>query len=167
MPAINTKRVSNRRELRFSTLEALSTEADQIARAEAEGRTRALGNWSPGQNLQHLARFMTCSLDGFGKPPPLPVRIFGRVFRLILCGRMLQRPAPAGFKLPKGLPFLPEEQTTAADGARELCAVIDRVRRGDPFIPASPLFGRFSRDQWIALHLRHAELHLSFVAFDR
>ncbi|MCC7387934.1 MAG: DUF1569 domain-containing protein [Phycisphaerales bacterium] len=167
MPIIDTRRVSNRREVQFSTLDELAAEADRIAQAEAEGHTRALGNWSPGQNLQHLARFMTCSLDGFGKPPPLPVRLFGRVFRLILCGRMLKKPAPAGFKLPKGLPFLPDDHTTAADGARELRDVIDRVRRADPFIPASPLFGKLNREQWIALHLRHAELHLSFVALDR
>lgn len=166
MSTINTKQVTNRREVRFGTLEELSAEAERIARAEAEGRARALGNWPPGQNLQHLARFMTCSLDGFGGAPPLPVRLFGRAFRLVSARRMFRKPAPAGFKLPKGLPFVPEAQVGAAEGARELCDVIERVRRGDAFIAASPLFGRLTRGEWIALHLRHAELHLSFVGLD-
>lgn len=166
MPTVDTRRVTSRRPVRFESLEELSAEADRIARAEAEGRTHALGNWSPGQNLQHLARFMTCSLDGFGKEPPLVVKLFGRVLRLFLGGRMFQKPVPPGFKLPKGMPFLPQDQTSADVGARELCAVIERINQGAPFIPASPLFGRLTREQWIALHLRHAELHLSFVGID-
>ena len=166
MPTIDTRRVTSRRPVRFESLEELSAEAERIAEAEHAGRARALGNWSPGQNLQHLARFMTCSLDGFGKEPPLPVKLFGRVLRLFLRGGMFQKPVPPGFKLPRGMPFIPAEQVGAGEGARELCAVIDRVQQGAPFIPASPLFGRLTREQWIALHLRHAELHLSFVGID-
>ena len=59
--------------------------------------------------------------------------------------------------------FLPADAVSVAEGAAALRAQIERVRSGAAFIPASPFFGRLSREQWIELHLRHAELHLSFV----
>lgn len=167
MNPIDTKQVTTRRDIAFATLDDLSSEARRIAEAEAAGTARALGNWSPGQNLQHLARFMTCSLDGFGEGLPLPLKLLGRGLRLFLGKKLLKNAPPPGFKLPKGMRFVPDDEVSAADGARELCAVIDRVRGGEGFIPASPLLGKLSREQWIELHLRHAELHLSFVGLDQ
>lgn len=163
MTTIDTKRVSNRRAVGFATLAELSAEAERIARAEQVGRAHALGNWSPGQNLQHLARFMTCSIDGFGSEPPIPVKLLGRSMRLFLGKKIFLNPPPAGFRLPRGLPFEPAERVGATEAAAELRAVIERVEAGASFIPGSPVLGRLSRGQWIELHLRHAELHLSFV----
>ena len=166
MSSINTKQVENRRAVSYGSLDEVAAEARRIAEAEAAGTAHALGNWSPGQNLQHLARFMTCSLDGFPQGLPFPVRVFGFVLRRVLGKRLFASPPPPGYQLPKGLAFVPEDEVSAADGARELCDVIERVKRGDAFIPKSPLLGKMTHEQWVALHLRHAELHMSFVGLD-
>lgn len=166
MAAINTKQVSDRRTVKLATLDDLAAEADRIAQAEATGAVRPLGNWSPGQNLQHLARFMTCSIDGFGGKPPVWLRLLGRVMRLVFGKKLFLNPPPPGMQLPPDLPFVPDAEVGAAGAAAELRAVIDRVKGGAKFLPASPVLGRLSREQWIELHLRHAEMHLSFVGLD-
>jgi hypothetical protein len=43
----------------------------------------------------------------------------------------------------------------------ELRAAIDRLNR-EPKRAPSPVFGKMTREEWDQLHLRHAELHLSF-----
>ncbi|MFG0259897.1 MAG: DUF1569 domain-containing protein [Phycisphaerales bacterium JB041] len=166
MTQVNTKAVNNRRDLRLGTLDDLIYEIDRIERAGAAQSLRPLGNWSPGQNLEHLAKFMACSLDGFPDEPPLLFKAFGRVLRKILGKKLLTRTPPPGLKLPKKVSFLPAEEVSVAAGASALRAQIERVRGGAAFIPASPFFGRLSREQWIELHLRHAELHLSFVGIE-
>ena len=163
MTQVNTKSVNNRRDVRLATLDDLIYEIDRIERADAAKNLRLLGNWSPGQNLEHLAKFLACSLDGFPDKPPLVFKAFGRVLRKVLGKRLLTKPPPPGFKLPKTVSFLPADAVSVAEGAAALRAQIERVRSGAAFIPASPFFGRLSREQWIELHLRHAELHLSFV----
>lgn len=154
-----------RREVRLAGLEDLLEQADLIERAEREGRARPLRTWSPGQNLQHVARFMACSIDGF---PPVPwwMPAAGRVVRLVMGRRFLERPPPEGFRLPPGTAFLPDDSVTASEGASALRDVVDRVRGGASFLGSSPVLGRLSRDEWIELHLRHAELHLGFVGID-
>ena len=166
MMNINTKKVDSRREVKLETLDDLAAEADRIAQAEAAGRVQPLGNWSPGQNLQHLARFMTCSLDGFEGKLPIMLRLFGRILRLVLGKRIFQSPPPPGYKLPTTVSFGPDPEVSAAEGAAELCEVIERINNGEAFVPESPLLGRITREQWIELHLRHAELHLSFVGLE-
>ncbi|MBN4052484.1 DUF1569 domain-containing protein [bacterium AH-315-K20] len=163
MTPINTKAVTNRRSVHFGTLEDLLGDLDEVAKADAAGRVRPLGNWSPGQNLQHLAKFLACSLDGFGGDPPLGLKLFGRVLRLVMGKKIFIKPVPPGIKLPSDVPFLPADEVSVADGAADLRREIERVQSGAAFIPASPLFGKLSREQWIELHLRHAELHMSFV----
>lgn len=152
--------------MRYGSLDDVMADADRVVAAESAGQARALGNWTPGQVMQHIARFMGCSLDGFPGELPWIWRVLGRGMRLVLGGRLLAKAPPAGFRLPEGTAFLPDEGVSAAEGARDLAAVIDRVRAGDRFIPASPLLGKLTREQWIELHCRHAELHMSFVAID-
>lgn len=163
MTEVNTRSVADRRAVRYTTLDDLLEDIGAIERADAEGRVRPLGNWSPGQNLQHLARFMASSLDGFDGELPFFVRVFGRGLRLVLGRRLFQKPPPAGFKLPKGTAFLPADSIPVPQGAAELREQIGRVQSGAAFIPASPLLGKLTREEWIEMHLRHAELHLSFV----
>jgi len=40
---------------------------------------------------------------------------------------------------------------------------MERLRAGPPARP-NVIFGPLTHDEWIQLHLRHAELHLSFFA---
>lgn len=166
MTTINTKKVANRREIKLATLDDLAADTKQIAQADAQGRAKAMGNWSPGQNLQHLARFITCSLDGFDKALPFGIRAFGWILRRFLGKKLFKNPVPPGYTLPVGTPFIPADDVSVADASAELLAVLDRIRAGAAFVPKSPFFGPLTREQWIELHLRHAELHLSFVGID-
>lgn len=163
MTEVNTKSVTGRRDVRLGTFDDFLADVERVERADAAGQLRPLGNWSPGQNLQHMARFMVCTLDGFPDDPPVVFKLMGRVLRLCMGKKLFTKTVPAGFKLPKDVPFLPADSVSVADGAAELRAQLERVRGGASFIPASPFFGKLSREQWIELHLRHAELHLSFI----
>ncbi|MCB9845509.1 MAG: DUF1569 domain-containing protein [Phycisphaeraceae bacterium] len=159
---INTKHVA-RRELRFASLDELSAELDRLEAAHHAGTLAWTGNWTPGQNFQHLARFMTCSIDGF--PPGKPPLLMRTIIRLIA-----KRPAtrgmrpPAGIKLPKQAAFfLPDPEVAFEDGLAELRGCLDRVGSGERFVAPSPVFGRLTHTQWTNLHLGHSALHLGFL----
>lgn len=161
---INTKKVTGRRDVHFASLAEVRVDVEQLRDAAADGSgssIESLGNWSPGQAMQHLARFMTCSLDGFGKVP-FWIRPMGVALQLIVRDKILTEPPPAGIKLSKDTPFIPDASVDTATGAQELIEVIERVEGGAVFIPKSPFLGPLTREKWITLHLRHSELHLSF-----
>src|SRR5262245_21314522 len=104
MTTIDTAKVTGRRTLRFESLDEIAAEVDWLAECE---EVRALGNWSSGQVLQHLATTMNNSIDGFSGFVPLPVRL---LLRLLMKKRFLTKPMPPGFQLPQsaGNMFPPE-----------------------------------------------------------
>ncbi len=159
---INTKQAP-RRELSFSSLGDLKAELDRLDAAHAAGNLENTGNWKPAEIYDHLGRFWTCSLDGFpaGKLP-LPLRLLGRfVFKK---GAISGSQPPPGFKIPKGAEhFLPRDGVTYEQGAEALRTCIERVEKGDSYVPESPLFGKLTRDQWTTIHLGHCAMHLSFL----
>jgi len=153
---VNTKKVTGRRTLRFGTLaQALA----ELGRLERCGEVQSLGNWSPGQNLSHLARTMDSSIDGFPSRFPLPLRILGRLAR----GRILSRPFPVGFRMPRAAQavLLPPEMSFT-EGAAEFREAIARLNREPKRVP-SPFLGELTIAQWEQFHCRHAELHLGFL----
>jgi len=161
--AINTKKVTDRREVRFESLAQLRADVERLreAAAAADGSIQSLGNWSLGQASQHLARFMVCSIDGFDKAPFF-LRPMGMMLQLFQGQKVLNQPPPPGFKIPSTLAFFPDAEVDDAAGSAELLAVIDRLLSGTECVHPSPLLGKLSPEQWTKLHLRHAELHLSF-----
>ncbi len=179
--AINTKKVADRREVRFASLAELRADVERLRDAagggggngggngsgdgsgdgDRSGSVQALGNWSLGQASQHLARFMVCSIDGFDKAPFF-LRPMGMMLQLFQGQKVLNQPPPPGFKIPSTLAFFPDAEVDDAAGSAELLAVIDRLLSGTECVHPSPLLGKLSPEQWTKLHLRHAELHLSF-----
>ena len=158
---INTKKVAGRREVRFESLAELRADVERLRDAAASGPVEALGNWSPGQAMQHLARFMTFSIEGFDKAPFF-LRPMGMGVQLFQGKKILNRPPPPGLPIPGKLRFSPDAEIEDAVGATELLAVIDRLSQGEKCVQPSPLLGTISHEQWIKLHCRHAELHMSF-----
>jgi hypothetical protein len=155
--AIKTSRVARRR-LRFNSLDELRAEVERLAAAP---RVQTLGNWSLGQILQHLAATMEMSLSGSDYTPPWLVRVLAKPLKQ----RFLTKPMRAGFKLPRALAarLVAADSTTTAAGLAAFRQALDRLQT-DSHRERHNVFGELTRDEWDQLHLRHAELHLSFVA---
>lgn len=153
-----------RRKLRFETVDQAVAEAEHLVQAERGGRLTRVGNWTVGQILGHLATWANFAFDGY--PPevhaPLPIRLIVRMFR----GQILRKGMMAGVRVGKvpggtvGLDLLEPEE-----GLRRFRTAMGRLKSTVPAAP-NPLFGRMTHEQWIALNLRHAELHMSFLVPD-
>lgn len=157
---VDTKRTKDRRPIALASLDALRAEVQRVVAAERAGRVRRAGNWSVGKILGHLAFWQNAAFDGIPGPKP------GFVFRLlgpVLLKRLFLRGMPAGFRLPKvEAGTYGVDELSLEEGERRLVASMRRLEQ-DPIPDRHPVLGRMTRDEWIALHLRHAELHLSFL----
>jgi len=152
---VRTTSVTGRRELHFTSLD----EVLEDARAVCRGNPTALGNWSPGQILMHLARSIDASIDGIPGRLSWPMRMLGKVLKKrLLTGRLR-----AGFKPPRQIArqLMPGETSTEA-GLKALTEAIERLKQTSDRAPHIFL-GELTADQWEQFHLRHAELHLSFL----
>jgi hypothetical protein len=145
-----------RRQLHFQSLVEVVSDAENLA----SGPCRTLGHWTLGQILWHLSRPVYCSFEGFGFQAPWFVR---KIIAPLIKHRFLHKPMRAGFKLPRSAnSLLPPEEISTEEGLRQLKAAFARFENETPGAP-HPAFGYLSPDEWRLLHLRHSELHLSFV----
>jgi hypothetical protein len=156
---IRTDQVLGRRGLHFSTIDEALAEGERVAMADRAGRVRCLGNWTLGQNLGHLATWVQMSFDGVPMKVPWFVRLFMRPMR----SRFLYKPMAPGRNVP-GVSngTFGTEPLTLDEGLARFRQTYTRLKTETPSKP-NVLFGPLTHDQWINLHLRHAELHLSFV----
>jgi hypothetical protein len=154
--AIDTAKVKNHRQLHFNSLDDIAVEVERLAACR---EITALGNWSSGQVLQHLAFTMDSSIDGFPFSVPAPIKF---LLRLFMKRRFLTKPMPPGFKLPtkaeKMLPGPTTWETALTNFRRALQRVKTETRRSP-----HPAFGPMTVDDWNQIHCRHSELHLSFL----
>ena len=155
---IDTKKAAGRRTLRLANLDELAAEVERLAAAR---EVRALGNWTPGQVLRHLALSMNCSIDGFGGFSPVPgfVRPFLRPFKRYF----MKAKMPPGFKLPASGQALQPPPTTLAEGVAAIRTALARLHAEDRRSP-NPVLGKLTAAEWEQVHLRHSEMHLSFLA---
>lgn len=160
----DTRSVAGRRLVRLKTFDDLLAAADRIADAAVAGRAVTLGNWSAAQVLQHVGRLIEFSLDGFPFQYPLAWRWAARFVRLVSWRGLLALAFRPGFRNPAVAAALePDPAMSIADAAAYLRAQVDRVRRGERMTAPSPAEGPITHEQWGFAHLRHAELHFSFV----
>jgi hypothetical protein len=159
---VQTKAVAGRRRLHFGTVGAAVAEVDRLADAERAGRLRHVGNWRFGQILGHLAGWVDYSYDGVPMKVPAVLRWVARPFK----NRMLYKPMGAGSWLPR----VPNGTfcTEAMDTEQGLARFRSTFGRLGAECPARPhaLLGPLTHQEWINQHLRHAELHLSFLHDD-
>ncbi len=121
--------------------------------------TRQLGNWSLGQICQHLGIGMRECVEGDKIfTAPLWLRVVGPWVR----PRILKRGLPRGFQIPRGGERLIPPPVAFADGLATLLSGLATLKGSDRRT-AHPVFGRMSVAEWDQFHLRHAELHLSFI----
>lgn len=154
---IDVRKVTGRRNVSIENYDDILRDAEQLMRG---GRIRSLGNWTAGQNFEHLAKAMDASIDGVDFTMPFWMRAIAKLFKTWF----LNRPFKPGFQLPAQLEhdFGPRAVISDEDGFRLLQAAVSRIKSTDRRAP-SPAFGDMPESDWIKLHCRHAALHLSFL----
>ena len=152
---VKTTTVTGRRSVHYETFEDLLADAEHLVANEV----RMVGNWSLGQVLRHLAASFAYSIDGFPFLLPAPLRF---LVRLTMKKRALARPLSPGLKLPGKAGALIPVATEPALGCAMLRDAIRRLENETTRRP-NPALGRLTADEWTQMHLRHAELHLSFA----
>jgi hypothetical protein len=159
---INTKH-AERRDLSFHCTGCLKEDLAQLEAGYRAGTLRTTGNWTAGENLDHIAIMWEYSLDG--APPEAKVPFIIRLIAPLMKRRATSgKTLPAGFKIPQNASYMmPRSGCSFEDGLARLRKVLDRLDRGDQMTHASPAFGKMSHDEWMGLHLGHAQLHLGFV----
>jgi hypothetical protein len=155
--AINTAKVSGRRELHFNSLEDIRADVERLANAK---EVRALGNCTAVQVVNHLATVMNKSIDGFEHRPAAPIRFF---VRLLFKRRFLTRPMSAGFNLtPKMQGELYPPAITLDAAVKNFSHALQRLKN-ETRREGHPVLGPLTPSEWEQLHCRHSELHLSFL----
>ena len=151
----NTKQVTGRRSLRYGSLDEMLADAESLA----SGPIQTLGNWSPGQIFEHLARAFTLPLEGVVLPIPFYVRWGAK----LMLGRFLRNGLPAGLALTgKSAEALVPDATSTEAGLAALRSAVTRWKAKSS-VPYHSVFGTVTDEQFTQIHLRHAELHLSFL----
>lgn len=158
--SVETSKVSDRRTLRFTSARDVLADVQQLVAADHAGTLRLTGNWTLGQNLNHLAAWINYSFDGFPmKAPPFLIRVLLKLQKR----KFLNQSMPLGIKIP-GVPggTLAIEVVPTEEGLRRYSAAWQRLENNAPTQP-NLIFGPMTHEEWIKLNLRHAELHLGFV----
>ncbi len=158
---VDVKKVSLR-PLSFKHVDDALAEMERIAVAEQVGTLERKGNWEVGQILGHLAHWIQWSFDGSPIKPPWFVRLLGPMMK----NKVLNGKAPQGFRLP-GAPegTYGVDKITVDEGLRRCREQFGRLKAGSPSIP-NAVFGKMSHEEWLKLHLRHAETHLGYLQYD-
>jgi len=157
---VDTAKSTDRRKVRYHSIDELLAEIDRIVAADKAGKLRCSGNWTAGQTLGHLAAWIDFGWDGY----PMQVPWFIRLIVRRKVGHYVRDGLPAGVRIPRapdgtyGTDVLPTDE-----GAARLRKALQRLKNGEPARYDSPAFGRVSEEDRIALALRHAELHLGFL----
>jgi hypothetical protein len=150
--------------LHFESIEALVAEIDRLVAAQHAGHLQATGNWTPAQIFEHLARFIEFSYEGFPFRASWPLRAVSHVAKWVAWKPLVDWALRPGFQIPAGADSLKPDPWADFDvAAARLQAALARIVRGEPMRAASPFEGAITHDQWVYVHLRHAELHLSFL----
>ena len=157
---VDTGTVAGRRVLRFESIDQVLAEVDRLAEAERAGRLKRLGNWTLGQTLGHLAAWAKFGYTGNPLRPPFFIRWFLRLRKRAF----LYGPMRAGVKIP-GVAggTLATDPAPLDEALGRFRSVMERLKAEAPTAP-SPIFGRLTHEEAVALNLRHAELHLVFLA---
>lgn len=145
--------------VRFNSIDQLLEEIERLAAADRAGRLSCCGKWTLGQIFGHLATWCSFAFDG----SPLKVPFFIRWIVKFQKKRFINGPMPRGVKIPR-VPggTLGTEPISLDEGLARLKQQLLRLKSEAPVKPHM-LFGPLRHEEWIAMNLRHAELHLGYV----
>lgn len=150
-----------RRDLAFESLEQLEAELDRLRRAHHAGTLRTSGNWSPGQILGHLAKWIAWDLDDdFPFTVPWLVRVIAGRFK----NRLAERPFKPGWNFkPKTGDLGGDPDYSFEEGWDRLQNQLDRLRAGETLACDNPVLGPITHEQGLRMQLNHCALHLGFL----
>lgn len=152
---MTTASANERRTLRFDSFEQMLADAETLAASSA---ARTLGKWPLASLLEHLAMSINCSIDGFPTKAPWFIRLIGPLLK----SGALKKLSP-GIKLPKRAEAEAYPPVNSVAEALEHLKSAATRTKTERMTATHPAFGKMTHDEWFQLHLRHAELHLSFV----
>jgi hypothetical protein len=146
----------SRRTVRYATLDEFKQDLDALL----EGGCEVVGNWSLAQIVDHLGDTIHASLDGMDYKAPWFARTFIAPF---VKNSALIKPMKPGIQLPKDAQkFLPPAEVTLEAALEKLNNGLTRLETELP-VADHPFFGKMASEEWMQLHLRHCELHMSFI----
>lgn len=153
---VDTATVQGRRKLTFRSFDEVLADAEKLV---SSPNTKTLGNWPLSQLLTHLATGINNSIDGTSAKAPWFLRLVGPFVKR----RIIKNGMSAGFKVPKdreagSFPAASSPQ----EALGKLRAAVGRLKQ-ERMTARNPVFGKMAHEEWTQLHLRHAELHLSFA----
>ncbi|MCB9849196.1 MAG: DUF1569 domain-containing protein [Phycisphaerales bacterium] len=157
---INTGETTDRRELRFASVDELRAEIDRIVAADNAGTLRCAGNWSAGQVFNHLAAWINYAYEGYPIKLPWLIRLMVRLKR----SQVIHNAMTPGIWMP-GLSAgtTATEPVPTDEAAESLRRALVRLQSDEAAPYKHAAFGKLSHADRIALNLRHAELHMSFL----
>jgi len=150
---------SPRRSVQFNNFDDVLADAAAI---EASSDPKQLKGWTPGENIDHVAKLIWFCVQGYPKDaiPPLPMRLLGPLFKKGTLANGFKPNLPLPKKL--AVAFAPRSGVTVASAVSNLRDGIAAFRARGP-IDRNPMLGKMTPEQWEQLHCRHAELHFSFI----
>lgn len=163
MPHTNTK-TARRRLVSYASLADLSKDLDKVEAAHRAGTLKPLGNHQPGPVLGHIAIAIRGSFDSLAalnRAAPLWLRVIGPLVK----SRVLSSPLRPGVRMSPAAEAALWDHTLTFERALDLLRT-QVSRLGAPGASPSathPIFGNLTPAEWQTFHLRHAELHMSFL----
>lgn len=153
---MSTASMVARREVHYASLDEFLADAERLAKM----KHRTVGQWSYPQILDHLARTVVASIDGYGFQAPWFAR---KLIAPFFKNSFLTRPMRAGFRLPaRAAAILPGAEMSLPAALEKLRSALARFE-AEPQRAPHPFLGQLASQESTALHLRHSELHMSFV----
>jgi hypothetical protein len=146
-----------RRSLRFDDWDQVLADVEMLAQQGYENAER--GNWSLGQNCEHMAKPLEMAVDGFPKVASWPVRV---VTRMLVLKKMLRHDR-INFRARAPAFVVPADNVDDAGGIEHLRQAIERFRNHRGEFAPHVAFGQLDRDDWVHTMLWHCEHHLSFL----
>lgn len=153
---VDTATVQGRRKLTFRSFDEVLVDAERLV---SSPNTKMLGNWPLSHLLTHLATGINGSIDGISGKAPWFLRLIGPFVKR----RIIKNGMSPGFKVPKAREadsFPPA--SSPQEALQKLRAAVGRLKQ-ERMTARNPVFGKMTHEEWTRLHLRHAEMHLSFA----
>lgn len=148
-----------RRDVHYTSLDDFRADADRLARTALH----TVGTWTYPQILDHLAKSIAASLDGYGFKAPWFARV---LIAPLMKNSFLTKPMRAGFRLPASAKaIMPDNDVTLPTAIEKLHSALARYEVESQRAP-HPFLGMLASQEYDSLHLRHCELHMSFVVPD-